>query len=587
MYDSGLTNKVLKSTEDYKLLEYKMGLVNMIEKPNIKSCQELTNDEIREASDNLVRKIKYYRPKVVAFNGKTIYEIYTGTSVDKLFDFGKQPIKFANNTCDTYMFVMPSSSARCSQLPKVIDKVPFYAALKKFRDYLNGHLMELNDADITFPDFKVALEVDNINDSKLDSTANNGTGSDIEDDDDVAVDESLNLQSNNNHKIKFVRLNNLAYSQIPFDIMSNLKVQRQMRKNVTITTTKDYFNLKPNFSSINSSSNSTPKLAATKVKNHFPNALSNASCSDVETASTATNDSMDFNINNNDQNDTMNTSTNFNSSKLSSLILNVCNNSTNSNGNSQVNTSSSKPNITSSYSSQPIKSILQQQHNNNNNNQTTSIEKLNELANQLTSKQLANNPKDAKIRNLISKPALDQIKQLNQPNITQQAPVTPVNNSNNNIIIVSSPQVIQAQPQQNVIIVSNNDRQVVNNSQSNLVSVLVEEEYDDKSTDPYVEFELLRHDDLNDYYTFDSTPVHSNPSIYLTDDYSTALRHDLGRSIKLYYDDDYMSNANNCVKKRRFSNVNDATNFIANNIINKVFVNNSNKRQCKIDIKNL
>ncbi len=561
-----------------------MGLVNMIEKPNIKSCQELTNDEIKEASDNLIRKIKYYRPKVVAFNGKTIYEIYTGTSVDKLFDFGKQPIKFANNTCDTYMFVMPSSSARCSQLPKVIDKVPFYSALKKFRDYLNGHLMELNDADITFPDFKVALEVDNVNDSKLDSTTNNGTGSDIEDDDDVAVDESLNLQSNNNHKIKFVRLNNLAYSQIPLDIMSNLKVQRQMRKNVTITTTKGYFNLKPNISS-NSNTNGTPKIAVTKVKSHFPNALSNASCSDVETASTATNDSMDFNINTNDQNDTINTSTNFNSSKLSSLILNVCNNSTNSNIHpSTNNTSSLKQNTSSSFSSQPIKTILQQQ---NNNNQTTSIEKLNDLANQLTSKQLVNNPKDAKIRNLISKPALDQLKQLNQPAATQQVPVTPVNNSNNNIIIVSSPQLIQAQSQQNVIIVSNNDRQVVNNTQSNLVPVLINEEYEDQSNDPYVEFELLRQDDLNDYFTFDSTPVHSNPSTYLTDDYSTALRHDLGRSIKLYFDDDYLINANNCVKKRRFSNVNDATNFIANNIINKIFINNSNKRQCKIDMKNL
>jgi hypothetical protein len=563
-----------------------MGLVNMIEKPNIKSCQELTNEEIKEASDNLVRKIKYYRPKVVAFNGKTIYEIYTGTSVDKLFDFGKQPVKFANNTCDTYMFVMPSSSARCSQLPKVIDKVPFYLALKKFRDYLNGHLMELNDADITFPDFKVALEVDNANDSKLDSTTNNGVGSDIEDDDDVAVDESLNLQSNNNHKIKFVRLNNLAYSQIPFDIMSNLKVQRQMRKNVTITTTKDYFNLKTNFSSINSNSNGGHKLP-TKVKSHFPNALSNASCSDVETASTATNDSMDFNINNNDQNDTINTSTNFNSSKLSSLILNVCNNSTNTNSYNQNNNNnnSSKQNLSSSFSSQPIKTILQQQQN--NNNQTTSIEKLNDLANQLTSKQLVNNPKDAKIRNLISKPALDQIKQFNQPTTTQQVPVTPINNSNNNIIIVSSPQIIQAPTQQNVIIVSNNDRQVVNNSQSNLVPVLIEEEYEDHSTDPYAEFELLRQDDLNDYYTFDSTPVHSNPSIYLTDDYSTALRHDLGRSIKLFFDDDYLSNANNCVKKRRFSNVNDATNFIANNILNKIFINNSNKRQCKIDMKNL
>ena len=110
LYDSGLTSKVLKSTEDFKVLDYKMGLMNMIQKPNIKSCQELTSEEIKEAQDSLNKRIKHYKPKIVAFNGKTIYEIYTGSSVDKEFNFGKQPNRFANNQTDTFMFVMPSSS---------------------------------------------------------------------------------------------------------------------------------------------------------------------------------------------------------------------------------------------------------------------------------------------------------------------------------------------------------------------------------------------------------------------------------------------------------------------------------------------
>ena len=101
----------------------------------------------------------HYKPKVVAFNGKTIFEIYTGQSVNnKEFNFGKQPVKFANDTTDIIQFVMPSSSARCSQLPKVVDKVPFYAALKKLKDHLNGHLPHLTDMEIMFPDFKVALD---------------------------------------------------------------------------------------------------------------------------------------------------------------------------------------------------------------------------------------------------------------------------------------------------------------------------------------------------------------------------------------------------------------------------------------------
>lgn len=50
---------------------------------------------------------------------------------------------------------MPSSSARCSQLPRAEDKLPFYVGLRKLRDFLNGTLHSLNEAEITFPDIKI------------------------------------------------------------------------------------------------------------------------------------------------------------------------------------------------------------------------------------------------------------------------------------------------------------------------------------------------------------------------------------------------------------------------------------------------
>ena len=53
------------------------------------------------------------------------------------------------------MWVMPSSSARCAQLPRAADKVPYYAALKKFRDYLNGSIPTLDESDIVFADTKL------------------------------------------------------------------------------------------------------------------------------------------------------------------------------------------------------------------------------------------------------------------------------------------------------------------------------------------------------------------------------------------------------------------------------------------------
>lgn len=60
------------------------------------------------------------------------------------------------------MWVMPSSSARCAQLPRAADKVPFYAALKKFRDYLNGVIPHIDDSECVFtdPKFKACYETD-------------------------------------------------------------------------------------------------------------------------------------------------------------------------------------------------------------------------------------------------------------------------------------------------------------------------------------------------------------------------------------------------------------------------------------------
>ena len=50
---------------------------------------------------------------------------------------------------------MPSSSARCAQLPRAIDKVPFYSALRKYRDYLKGTISELNEDEVVFTNVKL------------------------------------------------------------------------------------------------------------------------------------------------------------------------------------------------------------------------------------------------------------------------------------------------------------------------------------------------------------------------------------------------------------------------------------------------
>jgi len=53
---------------------------------------------------------------------------------------------------------MPSSSARCSQLPRAVDKIPFYIALRKLRDHLRGDMPNLDDTEVIFPDLELKVE---------------------------------------------------------------------------------------------------------------------------------------------------------------------------------------------------------------------------------------------------------------------------------------------------------------------------------------------------------------------------------------------------------------------------------------------
>ena len=50
---------------------------------------------------------------------------------------------------------MPNSSARCAQLPRAVDKVPFYKALTKYRDYLKGDIPDIDEAEVVFSDIKL------------------------------------------------------------------------------------------------------------------------------------------------------------------------------------------------------------------------------------------------------------------------------------------------------------------------------------------------------------------------------------------------------------------------------------------------
>lgn len=77
----------MSADEDYKLLQVGIGFTNMVQRAT-KGSADLTRKEIKEGSQILLEKLKKFRPKIAVFNGKLIYEVFSGK---KDFKFGRQP----------------------------------------------------------------------------------------------------------------------------------------------------------------------------------------------------------------------------------------------------------------------------------------------------------------------------------------------------------------------------------------------------------------------------------------------------------------------------------------------------------------
>jgi G:T/U-mismatch repair DNA glycosylase len=124
LVESGLVTEPLTHAADRRVLEWNIGLTNMVERAS-PSITDLTLDELRAGAKALQRKLVQYQPGVVCFNGKRIYEIYSG----KPCDFGLQ----ADRIGTAFVYVMPSTSARTASYQRA-DKLVFFLELKALVD---------------------------------------------------------------------------------------------------------------------------------------------------------------------------------------------------------------------------------------------------------------------------------------------------------------------------------------------------------------------------------------------------------------------------------------------------------------------
>jgi mismatch-specific thymine-DNA glycosylase len=124
LYDSGLLPTPLTYAEDARILEFGIGLTDLVKRPTPSSA-DLSPGEARAGVPQLHTKLVTYAPRVVCFNGKGVYAWYTNRAVD----VGPQ-----NDTIGAArVFVVPSTSARNGRWQRR-DKAAYFQTLRQFVD---------------------------------------------------------------------------------------------------------------------------------------------------------------------------------------------------------------------------------------------------------------------------------------------------------------------------------------------------------------------------------------------------------------------------------------------------------------------
>lgn len=124
LYHAGIVPEPLTFEDDWRAPEFGVGLTNLVERPT-RGSDELSRAELHAGAARLREKMRRYRPRVVCFNGKLIYEAATGCACD----FGLQPERFEG----ALAFVMPSTSARTAAYQRA-DKLRYFRELKRLLD---------------------------------------------------------------------------------------------------------------------------------------------------------------------------------------------------------------------------------------------------------------------------------------------------------------------------------------------------------------------------------------------------------------------------------------------------------------------
>jgi TDG/mug DNA glycosylase family protein len=119
--EAGFAPEQVTFNDDWRMPRFGVGLTNIVHRAS-RNIDDLTRDELRAGAEELRTKLRRYRPRVIAFNGKSIAEAFLGGRIA----LGLQPERWEGMP----VFVMPSTSARAATYQRPA-KLAFFQELKR------------------------------------------------------------------------------------------------------------------------------------------------------------------------------------------------------------------------------------------------------------------------------------------------------------------------------------------------------------------------------------------------------------------------------------------------------------------------
>jgi double-stranded uracil-DNA glycosylase len=122
LFECGLVPESLRPEEDHRLLEYEIGLTDVVKRWS-RSSNTLRAPDYREGVPRLREKLRLAAPLAVAFNGKTAYERFSGRSAR--LGLQRTLVEGAK------VFVLPSTSGRNGSLTRA-EKLKHFRSLARW-----------------------------------------------------------------------------------------------------------------------------------------------------------------------------------------------------------------------------------------------------------------------------------------------------------------------------------------------------------------------------------------------------------------------------------------------------------------------